>query len=673
MPTAGIPKKFTVSTVRHARASHRPFSCLKMRVVFSAALLCAGIEAAFAQNPDRIVAEPPIAKIERIVPRITTVAPAVSAEAVRLPAPTAGEAVIDLNIQYTDATIYNPGLDQKDQVRLRSYRDVRETAPPKVPFVAPTIEIFPGETVRITLNNDKLPPDPGCPPTDPDVNHPNCPNRTNLHAHGMWVSPTGNSDNVLVSIYQGVSFQYEYNIPPDHPAGTFWYHPHRHGSTALQVSSGMAGVLIVRGTRPPGAEGKGDIDTLLRNTDGTNYRERLVLLQQIQYACRDATGKIKQDASGLYICDPSDVGGIEKYDQFGPTTWRKSGRYTSINGEVIPTFPDAQAGKIERWRVVHAGVRDTVNLQFKKMRDDAQPYAAVAAAQQEDWVTHNCPGTALVPQLALAADGLTRTQLIERTTSTLQPGYREDLLMVFPEAGNYCVLDGAAPAVSSVNNQIKGRQFLGKVTVAAGVAIPDIKAFVQAELIAAADRFMPPAVRQKVRDDLDNGLRLSSFVAHPDILDGDIKPPQRLASFEIGAAGFMINGNSYKPDRIDQLLPLGGVEEWKISTVNANGHPFHIHVNPFQISRIISDATGQDVSVSGDANEPQYANLKGVWKDTLFVRQGYTAYVRTRYQRYIGDFVLHCHILDHEDQGMMQNIRIGLPNGTGGIVENGHH
>ena len=49
--------------------------------------------------------------------------------------------------------------------------------------------------------------------------------------------------------------------------------------------------------------------------------------------------------------------------------------------------------------------------------------------------------------------------------------------------------------------------------------------------------------------------------------------------------------------------------------------------------------TGEDVSESG-AGEPQYANLKGVWKDTLFVRVGYTAFVRTRYERYIGDFVL---------------------------------
>src|SRR4051794_29265921 len=91
MPTAVISKKSAVSTVRHARASHRPFSCLKIGVVFSAALLCAGIETAFAQNTDRIVAEPPVAKIERTAPRGSTVAPADTAEAVRVPTPTAGE------------------------------------------------------------------------------------------------------------------------------------------------------------------------------------------------------------------------------------------------------------------------------------------------------------------------------------------------------------------------------------------------------------------------------------------------------------------------------------------------------------------------------------------------------------------------------------------------------
>ena len=69
-----------------------------------------------------------------------------------------------------------------------------------------------------------------------------------------------------------------------------------------------------------------------------------------------------------------------------------------------------------------------------------------------------------------------------------------------------------------------------------------------------------------------------------------------------------------------------------------------------------------------------------MWKDTLFIKNvapggppgQYTVVVRTRYQRYIGDFVLHCHILDHEDQGMMQNVRIALPDGHGGVA-NAHH
>jgi L-ascorbate oxidase len=111
---------------------------------------------------------------------------------------------------------------------------------------------------------------------------------------------------------------------------------------------------------------------------------------------------------------------------------------------------------------------------------------------------------------------------------------------------------------------------------------------------------------------------------------------------------------------------LGGVDQWLL-TSNFVGHPFHIHVNPFQVIRIM-DPSGNDVSVTGEANDPQYANLKGAWKDTLFVKQNYIIVMRTRYERYIGDFVLHCHILDHEDQGMMQNIRISVPDGLGGIA-----
>jgi FtsP/CotA-like multicopper oxidase with cupredoxin domain len=127
--------------------------------------------------------------------------------------------------------------------------------------------------------------------------------------------------------------------------------------------------------------------------------------------------------------------------------------------------------------------------------------------------------------------------------------------------------------------------------------------------------------------------------------------------------------SSSAPDSARDLV-LGAVDEWTLTSAFAN-HPFHIHVNPFQIVRIL-DPKGVDVSVTGEKDDPQYANLKGTWKDTLFVKQGYQVVMRTRYERYIGEYVLHCHILDHEDQGMMQNVRVLLPDGDGGVAR-GHH
>ena len=212
-------------------------------LALAVALLAAGSSSAGAQTEERTFLNPKAIDI-----RVGT-APKSTLMALPPATPrTSGEKQLDLNIVYTDSAIFNPGAGRKDRVRLRSY--VGTEADPRRPYVAPTIEVAPGDTVRITLNN-KLPADPACTATGHEINVPHCFNGTNLHTHGLWVSPAGNSDNVLLSINPGVSFQYEYNIPPDHPAGTFWYHSHRHGSTALQVSSGMAGALIVRGSRLP--------------------------------------------------------------------------------------------------------------------------------------------------------------------------------------------------------------------------------------------------------------------------------------------------------------------------------------------------------------------------------------------------------------------------------------
>jgi FtsP/CotA-like multicopper oxidase with cupredoxin domain len=70
---------------------------------------------------------------------------------------------------------------------------------------------------------------------------------TNLHVHGMHVSPQGNGDNVFVHVENGQSFDYEFHLPENHPAGLLWYHPHHHGDTMQQTAGGMAGAIIVEG------------------------------------------------------------------------------------------------------------------------------------------------------------------------------------------------------------------------------------------------------------------------------------------------------------------------------------------------------------------------------------------------------------------------------------------
>lgn len=93
-------------------------------------------------------------------------------------------------------------------------------------FPAPTLRANPGDTLKITLVNK--------------LNQ-----ATNLHTHGLHVSPTKNSDNPLVMVTPGETFNYEIKIPLTQKSGTFWYHPHHHELSAGQVASGLAGVLVV--------------------------------------------------------------------------------------------------------------------------------------------------------------------------------------------------------------------------------------------------------------------------------------------------------------------------------------------------------------------------------------------------------------------------------------------
>ena len=107
---------------------------------------------------------------------------------------------------------------------------------------------------------------------------------------------------------------------------------------------------------------------------------------------------------------------------------------------------------------------------------------------------------------------------------------------------------------------------------------------------------------------------------------------------------FKIDGVSYDENDPPQTLKLGKTEEWTVQGTVAN-HPFHIHVNPFEVISIVA-ADGTPI-----VTDP-------VWRDTILMPADGVVKFRTRYDTFTGKFVQHCHILDHEDQGMMQLLEI---------------
>mgnify|MGYP002381495949 CR=1 FL=1 len=487
-------------------------------------------------------------------------------------APGGREIRVELVAQYAD------NLIGTDKVHLRSYNGR---------LVGPTIRARAGDTLNVHLVN-RLPPNPPTlnnlevraaelareltrgvpPPLTTDIPH-NF-NTTNLHTHGLHVSPAGNADNVLIAIAPGEEFFYEIKIPTDHPPGTFWYHPHVHGSTALQVSSGMEGALII----------EGDIDQVPAIAAAT---EQVLVFQQIDYATAD--NKLNRNEK---------KGTLEDFNRpFNNGDWANGKRNTLISGRLAPVF-EAQPGEVQRWRLIDAGVEETVA--FKIIGPDNKP----------------------VPQQLFAMDGITTGRLDALEQVTLYPGYRADVLIRAPDReGDYAILDEETAGDTTIKalNQ-EPRKRLGTLRVRGArkqMALPT-----QAELA-------PLAPYKPIEDQEITGqqkVHFGTLATRP------------------GTYPFALNGAAFDPAAPPRKLKLGGVDEWTISSEIIGPHIFHIHINPFEVIE---------------------ADGRRYWKDTLFVKSGATVKVRTRYVRYVGQFVIHCHILPHEDLGMMQVVEVVAP------------
>ncbi len=476
-------------------------------------------------------------------------------------------------------TTWRQGESVTENLYLRSYNGQ---------IVGPTLVASPGDTLKIRMTNT-LPAEqhpPHCDHGHCNHNMPHNFNTTNLHTHGLHVDPTGNSDNVFIQLGHGEAFDYEIKIPEDHPAGTYWYHSHVHGATSVQVGSGMAGALIIRGDY--------DRTPRLKQRD-----QRVILLQEIAF---------------------NEQGRIENNDTFAPTAWddqaAQRGWHISLNGAVMPEIR-LQPGEVELWRFVHAGVRKLLNLRL------------VPA----------CGGEA-IPLVQLAADGIpfTGKRVQDDRGVFLAPGNRGDVAVRALKRGLYYLVDSLDPhATERLPDQYCDER-RGDAEFKLDTHANSIMARV---VVEGSPRIMA----------FPSNHELRKLQRPKSIADGELAPTAQKVQFDIDVSVSpwvgLINGKPHDPSQ-PRVLKLGQAQTWYVSSAFSH-HPFHIHVNAFEV--IERDANGNIVD--------RY------WKDTLNVPQrdpndeaGTTKELRMRYADFTGAFVMHCHILDHGDHGMMEQVVI---------------
>ena len=205
----------------------------------------------------------------------------------------------------------------------------------------PTLVVSAGDTLRLHFRNRLT-----AQPTAADA--PERPDISNLHFHGLHGSSALPADDVTLPIGPRGTFTYVIDIPPDHAAGTYWIHPHVHGSTTLQLGSGAAAALIVRdspGSLPAAVAGARDVMWMVQHVATALQWNVARMSGDETYAVFDkdvATGAM--DGASL----EGDIGAG------GGIVPPAMADETLVNGRVKPKLV-LSTGEWTRWRLIYPG------------------------------------------------------------------------------------------------------------------------------------------------------------------------------------------------------------------------------------------------------------------------------------------------------------------------------
>jgi FtsP/CotA-like multicopper oxidase with cupredoxin domain len=411
---------------------------------------------------------------------------------------------------------------------------------------------------------------------------------TNLHFHGMNVSPTCGQDDVVHTMIQpGDTFTYDVQIPQDEPPGLYWYHPHPHGFSEGQVQGGAAGALIVEG-----------IQNVNMSLAGLPQRLFVVRDQLLPNSESNDSNTPAWDISLNYVPVP--------YPNYTPAT--------------VQTPPAEQ----EFWRVLNAAADTILNVQYV-VNGVPQPLQVVA-----------------IDGYPVGGGGSSGPQSETETSLLLPPGARAEFVVTTPNVGDQAQLLTQYWNTGPDGDYDPARPIANIVAQSAP----------QPSVVRLPSQVRPQRVTRFA--DLEDETPVAQRTLY---FSETLQDP----SNPLSPTTIFITVQGQTPAVYDPSAPpnivvhQGTVEDWTVQNTAAEDHIFHIHQLHFQVMAINGQPVN-DPAIRDTIDLPYWSGTGPYPSATL--RMDF------RDSSIVGTFVYHCHILEHEDGGMMGTIQV-LPPGIG--------
>jgi FtsP/CotA-like multicopper oxidase with cupredoxin domain len=488
---------------------------------------------------------------------------------------------------------------------------------------SPTLRVKPGDLVTLTLRNEL---------TDPkaqssadgatnshhmhaDAGQNECtsslmtPTSTNLHFHGLTIPPVCHQDDVLKTSIQprDPPFQYRFRISADQPPGLYWYHPHIHGFTKVQVLGGASGAIIVEGVERA-------------NKSIAGLPERVLIVRDLDLVNPDAPPSKSEPVIPKVLFD-QDGDAANTGTGFG-----KPAKDLSLNFVPVP-YPDyppaaieIRPGKQELWRVLNASAITYLNLAvlFDKK---PQPMGLVA-----------------LDGVPLNENGASADFVSWQTHLGVPPGARVEFIVKSPSLGVHGLLVTRTVDTGPGGENDPNRA-LATITASDNAPAPRSK-------LDSSPAPLPPSRETWLGDVAP--VRTRRLYFSEKLLEPN--NPNSATEFYITVEGQVAGPFDPGSGVPNIIAKQGTVEDWIIENRSNELHAFHIH----QLHFVLLDYMGQAVNepfLRDTVNVPYYDG-KALVYPTVRLRMDF------RDPNSVGDFVYHCHLLEHEDNGMMGLIRV---------------